>query len=82
MVLASAILSLFNDINGYEGFSHIESGDDDNSVRSTAVGAGAALTFGDLIVEGTLTNVQNTAAANTSVGTNGFLSNVSVRYNW
>ena len=60
----------------------VDSGDDDTSARSTSVGAGAALTFGDLIVEGTLTNVQNTAVANTRVGTDGLLSNVSVRYNW
>ena len=60
----------------------MDDGDDNVSARSTRIGAGAAITYGDLSIEGSLTNVDNTAAANTSLGTNDLLSNVSVTYQW
>ena len=60
----------------------MDDGDDNVSARTTRVGAGAAITYGDLSIEGSLTNVDNTAAANTSLGTNDLLSNVSVTYQW
>ena len=60
----------------------MDSGDDNVSARTTRIGAGAALTYGDMTIEGTLTNVDNTAAANTRLGTGQLLSNVSVTYQW
>jgi len=60
----------------------MDDGDDNVSARTTRIGAGAALTYGDMTIEGSLTNLDNTAAANTRLGTNGLLSNVSVTYQW
>ena len=51
-----------------------------DSVRDTQVGAGAALTLGNMSLEGSLQGVVD--SANTSLGTDSLLSNVSVKYNF
>lgn len=58
----------------------LQSGDSGVSASDTTVGAGAALTFKDLSIEGSLQGIVNTA--NTTLGTNDLLSNVSVKYNF
>lgn len=60
--------------------SLLQSGDSGVSARTTAVGAGAALTFSDLSIEGSLQGLANNA--NPTLGTNNLLSNVSVKYNF
>ena len=60
--------------------SLLQSGDSGTSSRTTAVGAGAALTFDDLSIEGSLQGLAN--AANPTLGANNLLSNVSVNYNF
>ena len=60
--------------------SLFQSNDSGTEASDTQLGAGAALTFNDLTIEGSLQGLVNTAAANTRLGTNDLLSNVSVTY--
>ena len=54
-------------------------GDNDISARTTTVGAGASLTWGNLRVDGALSSLTPNAGG-TSLGTNDFMSNVSAVY--
>ena len=59
-----------------------EVGGRESSARTTSVGAGAALTFKELSIEGSLQGLVNTDAGDTRLGMNDLLSNVSVKYNF
>jgi len=52
------------------------------SGRTTKVGAGASLTWGNLQVDGTLTGATNFAAGSTKLGSNDLMSNLSATYNF
>jgi len=53
---------------------------DKTSIATTTVGAGASLTWGSLRVDGSLTTVANTATADTRLGSNDLMSNISAVY--
>jgi len=55
--------------------SLMQSGDSDVSTRDTALGAGASLTWGDMMVDGTIRN-----ASTGALGTDEFMSQVSMTY--
>ena len=55
-------------------------GDVDTSGRTTTLGAGASLTWGDLSVDGVFANSNNTPDQTTLGSDSGFLTNLSATY--
>jgi hypothetical protein len=62
-------------------FGAATAGDNDSSARTANLGVGASLTWGDLRVDGVVSNA-NTALGAGTLGSNGFMSNVSAVYNF
>ena len=67
--------SLFGSVTAVTGTEK-----DDASFRTTTVGAGASLTWGNLQVDGTLIGATNTLAGDTKLGSNDLMSNLSATY--
>lgn len=63
------------------GAHEADSNGNETSARTTTLGVGASLTWGALRVDGSVSNA-NTAAGAGTLGTNGFMSNVSAVYNF
>jgi hypothetical protein len=62
-------------------FGALDSNGNEASARTANLGVGASLTWGDLRVDGVVSNA-NTAAGAGTLGSDGFMSNVSAVYNF